>query len=276
MSALRTAALTPVARPWGQGKLLTVLSLVLITVICLLAGLANIVYSAIVPTPPVSRVTTVSQVDSSTADMSETQRRDALAAADMLAVSAEDAWRGTPAATPGPVIEIPASRLIGPAKIPTGFPHTPEGAVGQLAEIKVGVLTEMSIGRANEMHAAWSMPEAPGVEQWPLMGHVQSFLASARMGSVKDPGTTVVITPMAAQVKAKDGPDWVVACVLSDVRAIIDVQARMAFGYCERMQWDGDRWLIAAGDPPALAPSTWPDTELAFRAGWRVWAKPGR
>lgn len=70
-----------------------------------------------------------------------------------------------------------------------------------------------------------------------MMGHVQSFLASARMGSVKDPGTLVVITPMAAQVKAKDGPDWVVACVLSDVRAIIGVQARMAFGYCERMQW---------------------------------------
>ena len=108
------------------------------------------------------------------------------------------------------------------------------------------------------------------------MGHVQSFLSTARMGSVKDPRTTVTVTPAAAQVKATDGPDWVVACVLSEVRAVINVEARMGFGYCERMQWDGSRWLIAPGEPPAVAPSTWPGTDLAFAAGWRTWATTGR
>ena len=108
------------------------------------------------------------------------------------------------------------------------------------------------------------------------MNHVRSFLSASRMGSVKDPGTTVSVTPVAAQVKATDGPDWVVACVLSDVRAVIDVEARMGFGYCERMQWDGTRWLIAPGEPPALAPSTWPGTDLAYAAGWRTLAPASR
>jgi len=275
MRARRTAQPPPVARPWGQRKLLVALSVVLGTVVCLIAGLASLVYSAIMHTQPTGQVTTASQADSSSDEQAAAQRRDEFAAADMLAVSAQDAWRGTPAATPGPVIEVPESKMIGAARIPTGFPHTPEGAVGQLAEIKVAVLTEMSVGRTNEIHAAWSSSEAPGVEQWPLMGHVQSFLTSAHMGSVKEPGTTVLVIPVAAQVKATDGPDWVVACVLSDVRAVVNVQARMAFGYCERMQWDGGRWVIAAGDPPAVAPSTWPDTDLAYRAGWRTWAKTG-
>lgn len=48
----------------------------------------------------------------------------------------------------------------------------------------------------------------------------------------------------------------------------------MAFGYCERMQWDptSHRWLIAPGASPAPAPSTWPGTDVAQRAGWLTWA----
>ncbi len=50
-----------------------------------------------------------------------------------------------------------------------------------------------------------------------------------------------------------------------DVRAYIRTEARMAYGYCERMLWEQDRWVIAPGAPlPAEAPSTWPGTELAF------------
>ena len=72
-------------------------------------------------------------------------------------------------------------------------------------------------------------------------------------------------------MKATDGPDWTIACVLVDVRAVIAQEARMAYGYCERMQWAGNRWLIAPGTPPADAPSTWPGTDLAFQAGWQTW-----
>ena len=66
------------------------------------------------------------------------------------------------------------------------------------------------------------------------------------------------------------------ACVLLDVRATITAEARIGYGYCERMQWQpagqGGRWMIAPGAPAATAPSTWPGTDIAFRAGWRTWA----
>ena len=68
-----------------------------------------------------------------------------------------------------------------------------------------------------------------------------------------------------------DGPDWAVACVLFEVRATITVQAQMGYGYCERMQWQNGRWMIAPGASPARAPSTWPGSELSIRAGWRTW-----
>ena len=262
----------PAAQPWGQGRLLVLFAVGLATTIALVAGLLFTVRATITPTAD----TTPTRPTVELSGNGELARRDELAAAGMVSVHPDDAWRGTPAATPGPVIEVPGSTVIGPARVPSGFPRTPEGAVGQLAEIEVAVLTEMSVGRAGEIHAAWSMPGAPPVERWPLMSHVRSFLSASRMGSVKDPGTTVSVTPVAAQVKATDGPDWVVACVLSDVRAVIDVEARMGFGYCERMQWDGTRWLIAPGEPPALAPSTWPGTDLAYAAGWRTLAPASR
>jgi len=81
----------------------------------------------------------------------------------------------------------------------------------------------------------------------------------------------VSATPVAAQIKGSDGPDWVLGCVLLDVHATIVTDARIGYGHCERLQWAGDRWLIASGASPAAAPSTWPGSDLSIRAGWRTW-----
>jgi len=86
----------------------------------------------------------------------------------------------------------------------------------------------------------------------------------------------VVATPAGAQVKGTDGPGWVLACVLLDMRATITADARMGYGYCERMQWRSGRWMIAPGTPPARAPSTWPGSDLSIKAGWRTWATSGQ
>jgi hypothetical protein len=83
----------------------------------------------------------------------------------------------------------------------------------------------------------------------------------------------VVTTPIAAQVKGTDGSDWVLACVLLDIKARLATQARIAYGHCERMQWtpqEGGRWLLGPGTEPARAPSTWPGTDLAVQAGWKT------
>ena len=199
------------------------------------------------------------------------QRRDALAAAPMLAVSAEDSRSGDPAVLQALSITIPDATQIGSARVPSGFPHTSEGAVAQLASIEVVVLQAMSVPRTVEVYRAWADPAAESAAQWRLTADVRNFLGAARMGQQKDVTTTVTVTPVAAQVKATDGRDWVVACVLVDVRAVIATEQRMAYGYCERMQWSGGRWTIAPGPPPAEAPSTWPGTELAAAAGWRAW-----
>jgi hypothetical protein len=61
-----------------------------------------------------------------------------------------------------------------------------------------------------------------------------------------------------------------VACVLLDVTVTVATEARAAYGHCERLQWADYRWVIAPGEAPASAPSTWPGTDLATAAGWRT------
>src|SRR5450759_6005709 len=192
--------------------------------------------------------------------------------------------RGKPAGTEagpsrvdaGPAITIPASTRLGPASVPAGFPRTPDGAVAQLAAIETTVLQGMSIAAATQVYEQWALPGGVGVAGWEITQDVQAFLATAQMGPEKDITTTVVATPAAAQVKGTDGPDWVLACVLLDMRATITADAQMGYGYCERMQWHTGRWMIAPGTPPARAPSTWPGSDLSIKAGWRTWATSGQ
>ena len=54
-------------------------------------------------------------------------------------------------------------------------------------------------------------------------------------------------------MKGVDGPDWLVACVLLEVRATISAEARMGYGYCERMHGRrpmDDRPRNPAGESP--------------------------
>lgn len=203
-------------------------------------------------------------------DADPSQRRDLIAAAPMAEV-AEDAG-----ITPGvaismpPATRLPAATTVGASGVSSGFPRTPEGAAAQLAAIEVRVLAAMSLPLATEVYRDWAMPGGVGAADWSQTCNVQSFLTHARQSSnMLDPGTLVSVTPAAIQIKGADGPDWVVACVLLDVRAALKAEARMGYGTCERMQWTGDRWLIGPGAPPAPAPSTWPGSDASVEAGWQ-------
>ena len=129
----------------------------------------------------------------------------------------------------------------------------------------------MSIEETTAVYAAWSADGAPPVDTWELARAVQGFLGSAAGQYTDRPTTQVHATPVAAQIKGTDGPDWVVACVLLDVRATVVTEARTAWGHCARMQWHTERWVIGPGAAPAKAPSTWPGTDLAAKAGWLDW-----
>jgi hypothetical protein len=254
-------------RARGRGRLILLLMTILVTGLVLVAGAGLLVVRAFTPSSssaPHPAATPVTTRDG----------RDDLAAELMYPATEADRRSGLPALTSAPVIVVPGSTLIGPARLPSGFPHTPAGAIGQLAAIEISVLSQMSVPGTREIYTAWALPGAPAQDDWPLMVHVRSFLAVTGTGQVKDPTTTIRLEPVGAQTKANDGPDWTIACVLVKATVTIRTQAGAGFGYCERMQWDtpSSRWLIAPGISPALAPSTWPGTVAAQQAGWLTWA----
>ncbi|MEA5119001.1 MAG: hypothetical protein VB036_15485 [Propionicimonas sp.] len=264
MSATRTQ---PGA--WSRQRLAAVLGIGAVVILTVLAGLVIVIFQLVtLPGEAPHGVPAVASTD--------TDRRDQLAAEPMAEVPSDAGFTPDPALNPAPPIEIPSANARGPAEVATGFPQTPQGAVGQLAAIEQTVLEGMSLPVARDVHAAWSLPGAPTYEEWELTGNVRSFLRSGHQnGQAKDPGTFVQATPAMALVKATDGPDWVVACVLLDVQATIRADARMGYGHCSRMQWQDGRWQIAPGAAPARAPSAWPGSVAAVEAGWLTWQEAG-
>ena len=264
---------------WDRRRLLVILVSAALAAALLVASAGYAMYSAVTSTatatatgkaagPPVGAIPLHTPVGGQA-------HRDEVSAARMLRVSPDDSRQGTQASVPLPTITIPAATQTGPVQVSTGFPHTPEGALGQLAAIETAVLQAMSIAQATEVYRAWAMPGGVGAPQWELTGAVQAFLGSRSGGQAKAITTVITATPAAGLVKGADGHDWVLACVLLDVRAVVATEARIGYGHCERMQWAAGRWLIGPGPAPARAPSTWPGTDLARQAGWRTWTPAG-
>jgi hypothetical protein len=259
------------AEAWGRTRLLLLLVAAVVAVVVLVAGLVFTGSYALTGESQDSGTETTFPQSPGGGRPAAPARRDGIAAAPMLQIDRQAALPTASAAVPGPTMWIPPATGAGPAGIPTGFPRTPEGAVGQLAAIGTQVLQGMSIAYANDIYQRWALPGGIGQAAWPMTRNVQAFLEAARMGQETDRAVSVVAIPAASQVKGVDGPDWAVVCVLFEVRATITVDARIGYGYCERMQWHNRRWMIAPGVPPVQAPSTWPGSELSIQAGWQAW-----
>lgn len=248
---------------WSRPRLLLLLAAVATSLVLVIAGLGLTVWHAVTErtsTPPSRPAPSASA----------TLNRDEMAAAPMASVDPQAAFTPDPAATPAGTIRIPSGTgERGPAGVPTGFPPTPEGAVGQWSAIVQAVLEGMSLNATRDVHADWVAPGGPSLEAWTLTRNVRSFLAAGRQGGqAKDVTTVVTATPVAAIVKGVDGPSWVVACVLFDVKASINGESRMGYGLCSRMEWARNRWQVATGPEPAPAPSAWPGSAAAVEAGW--------
>ena len=256
---------------WSRGRLVGILAAAGLVAAVLLCALAYGVYLAF------SGVHTATKAPSGGTDESSLpeagpQRRDAIAAAPMLEVPPAAAKPTEQASSVSPTINVPTGTAVqGPALVATGYPRTPEGAIGQLAQIDAAVLQSMSVATAREVHAAWALPGGADADSWWITTSVRAFLGGAGMGQVKDPAAWVRVEPAAALVKGVDGQDWTAVCVLMKVTATYQSEGQTALGHCERMQWVGGRWMLAPGTPPAPAPSTWPQTPLAVEAGWATW-----
>ncbi|MGY2877204.1 hypothetical protein ACVW00_004394 [Marmoricola sp. URHA0025 HA25] len=281
----RTAigAKTSLTDGWSRNRLLAILASAGIVALFLVAGFGYAVYlaihSAVNGTSPGEQPTLTSQQMNSDTALGE-EHRDQIAAQPMLTVDADAMKPTTPTTQLAKPIRIPEATITGPDGVPTGFPHTPEGAIGQLAALSQTVIGAMSVATAHHVYDDWAMPGGAGADSWQMTANVTSFLGAAGMGPTMSPGATVFAIPAAAQVKGTDGPDWTVACVLFEVDATISSQSSIGYGTCERMQWNpdsgsdnpaGGRWMIAPGAPPIPAPNTWPGSALALKAGWLTW-----
>jgi hypothetical protein len=61
-----------------------------------------------------------------------------------------------------------------------------------------------------------------------------------------------------------------VACVLGEWQVTYRDTSRAGAGDCQRLVWTDGRWWIGDGDQAAYAPSAWPGSADAVRAGWRA------
>jgi hypothetical protein len=75
--------------------------------------------------------------------------------------------------------------------------------------------------------------------------------------------------PRMGLINGTVGNDFAVACVDFTVDITFGGTSRTVAADCQRMLWDGERWLIGPGREPAEAPSVWPDTDAAVNAGYR-------
>jgi len=200
-----------------------------------------------------------------------------------LAAEAEDELATRPMATaapaasqPQPVVAVETAAPLpipapadAAAALPTGFPRTPEGAVGQLAAIDAAAFRDLHPATVADVHARASLPGAVPLTEWtPNVGVTAILRAISQPKGSSSITATWTLTH--AQVKGVlAGGDFVLACVLGELDATYRSTARAGVGDCQRMVWQDGRWFIGPGAQPAFAPSTWPGSADCVRVGWR-------
>ncbi|WP_375504469.1 hypothetical protein [uncultured Jatrophihabitans sp.] len=213
---------------------------------------------------------------SSTADP-----RDELAAKAMRSVS-DDASHPSAVSSANPgVITIPAATATGPAQVPTGFPHTPAGAMAQLAAIDQVAFQSGSLTQARAVIESWAVHGGPTASSWSLITGMTDLFNQMGVAGSGSGQLALVLTLLMGQVKGSVGADFVIPCVDFELDVTLQQTARGADADCQRMVWQtttagstqygmaGGRWMIGAGFEPAEAPSVWPDTDLAIAVGYR-------
>jgi hypothetical protein len=172
-------------------------------------------------------------------------------------------------------LQIPPPMEVGPAGVATGFPHTPEGALAQLAAIDSAALTSASVRVAQEVIAQWAAPGGPTTENWSGVKAVAALLGSAGMSSDGSGSITIGVEPKMGFIKGTVGDDFVIPCIDFIVTASTTTgqPQQVATADCQRMVWQedaaGGRWVIGPGEEPAAAPSLWPGTQQSFDAGYQ-------
>lgn len=266
------------APEWSRQKMLALLIGAALTAVLLVVGMILAVVYAVHParhTAEQGAASTTSTTGDGGTGKSEqagttVDPRDELADRPMPAVDEADSHPG-PVSTndPGTPITLPAATIAGPAQVPTGFPHTPQGAMAQLAAIDQTALESGTLAGAREVIAGWAMPGGPTTSNWSGVQAMAEFFDAAGLSGGGNNQLAIVATPLMGQLKGSVGPDFVVPCVDYELDVTLQQTSRGAAADCQRMVWTGTRWMVGPGSEPAPAPSVWPDTDTAIGVGYR-------
>jgi hypothetical protein len=262
---------------WSRQKMLALLIGAGVTAVLLIVGIALAVVYAVHPVRHTaeqdatsSSTTGGSGIGKSGQSGTAVDPRDALAGKPMSTVDEADSHPG-PVSTndPGTPITLPAATSAGPAQVPTGFPHTPQGAMAQLAAIDQTALQSGTLVGAREVIQGWAMPGGPTTSSWSGVRAMAEFFDAAGLSGGGNNQLAIVATALMGQIKGSVGPDFVVPCVDLEIDVTLQQTSRGAAADCQRMVWNGTSWMVGPGSEPAPAPSVWPDTDTAIGVGYR-------
>ena len=267
---------------WSRQRMLLLLVAAVVTVLVLLARLVLAVVDVIHPphhgdaARHPSSATASSETRASDGRKTVTDPRDALAARPMPSVADDAAHPGPVSiATPGPAIALPPPAGTGPAGVATGFPHTPAGALAQLAAIDQSALQSGSLADARAVITDWAQPGGPTATSWSLIAGLVTLFDETGLSGGGSPQLAIVLTPVMGLIKGSVGTDYVVACADFELDITLTQTARGAVADCQRMVWtrpssaaSAGRWMIGPGAEPATPPSVWPDTDTAIAVGY--------
>lgn len=200
--------------------------------------------------------------------------RDALARRPMRQVGAAASHPGLVSTVDPGTLMLPAATRTGPAGVPTGFAHTPAGALAQLAAIDSTAMQSGSLAGARAVITGWARPGGPTPGSWSLDRGLAQMLDELGLSGGGSGQLAIVMTPLMGLVKGSVGPDFVVPCVDFELDVTLAQTARGAVADCQRMVWTGSdtpdtgRWMIGPGPEPATPPSVWPDTAAAIAVGY--------
>ena len=180
------------------------------------------------------------------------------------------------AAQPGPLskaevgsIAVPQPTSLGEAQVGTGFPGTPEGALGQLVAIDQRALESSSVVVAQDVIAAWAAPGGPTATTWSGVAAVQALLESAGLPANGWSELRIQLDPAMGLIQSP-GASTTTTCV--DFIVIVAVgnrqPNRIAVADCQHMTWHDERWMIAPGDEAPPMPSLWPGTQASYDVGY--------
>ena len=167
--------------------------------------------------------------------------RDLLAAKAMRRVSDDASHPSAVSSTDPGVITLPAPTATGPAQVPTGFPHTPAGAMAQLAAIDQTAFESGSLTQVRAVIEGWAVRGGPTVSNWSLIsGMADLFNQMGVAGSGASDVSAqlaLVLTPLMGQIKGSVGPDFTIPCVDFELDVTLQQTARGADADCQRMVW---------------------------------------